>query len=427
MNTITQKLFYVMLAILLFASCKKKDDDAKPTVNTGSASYALITRPQNTDGSTFAAYLQRLESPDYTGTKDNADAHEISASHLGGVYEFKEAVYLNDYQNGLIERWTLSADNIAERTGSITVPELGFQGNIAFKDEHTAYIGGSGKIVIFNPTTMVKTGVIDWSSLSRIGDVTDFPSNGATIQGEGVTEIIINGNYMYAALYYMYDFNSFTPATTTCDILVIDLTKVDNSSSDNSGALIKIISDNRGTFTGAWNTGGGVYYMKKTENGDVYVLCHNIFGGGRSLMGKPACLLRIKNGETAFDQDYYFDLETVAEGSGNPVTNFEYYGNGKFLATVLDPSKLDPGNPYSYNTDPVFRWWNFDLNTKTATKLDDEYTNGGKVARCYFENGYAYVPFSNKTANYINKINLSDFSKTKTVTTTGIPHILRLQ
>ncbi|ROI06732.1 DUF4374 domain-containing protein [Chryseobacterium sp. G0240] len=421
------KLTALTFMLLAFVSCNSKDDDmTEPTADNGSANFALITRPQNADGMSFSAYMQKIESPDVTGTLDNAKAHEISASHSGGVYEFKKAVYVNDYQNKSITRWTLSNGNVGENKGSVSVPELGFQGNIAFKDENTAYIGGSGKIVIFNPTTMTKTGVIDWSSMSKVGQVTNFPTPGATIQADGVTEIIINGNYMYAALYYMQDFSSFTPATATCDILVIDLTKVNNSSNNNSGALVKIITDTRGSFTGAWNTGGGVYYMNKTENGDIYVLCHNVFGGARNVIGKPACLLRIKNGSTEFDSSYYFDLEAASQGNGNPVTNFEYYGNGKFLATVLDPSKLDPANPYSFNTDAIFRWWSFDLNTKTAAKLDDDYTIGGKAARCYFSNGFAYVPFANKTSNYINKINLSNSSKTKTVTTTGMSHILKL-
>ncbi|MDR2270188.1 MAG: DUF4374 domain-containing protein [Sphingobacterium sp.] len=416
-------LAFIMLALV---SCKD-DDTEKPAPDQDSASYALITRPQNTDGRSYAAYMQKIESPDVSGPTDNTKAHEISASHSGGVYAFKSAVYVNDYQNNSISKWTLSNDNNGEKKGAIMVPELGFQGNISFKDENTAYIGGSGKIVIFNPSTMTKTGLIDLSSLSKIGTVTNFPTTGAKIQAEGVTEIIINGNYMYAALYYMNDFNTFTPATTTCDILVIDLTKVNNSSNNNSAALVKVISDKRGSFTGAWNTGGGVYYMNKTENGDIYVLCHNVFGGARNIIGKPACLLRIKNGSTVFDPDYYFDLEAASQGNGNPVTNFEYYGNGKFLANVLDPTKLDPSNPYSFNTDAIFRWWSFDLNTKTATKIDDEYTIGGKVAKCYFSNGFAYIPFANKTSNYINKINLSNLSKSKTVTTTGMSHILKLK
>lgn len=414
--------------MLVLTGCNDKNNDPdNPTPDNETASFALITRPQNSDGRSYAAYMQKIESPDVTGTINNNNAHEISAAHSGGVYEFKSAVYVNDYQNNSITRWTLSNSNIGEKKGSIMVPELGFQGNIAFKDENTAYIGGSGKIVIFNPTTMAKTGVIDLSSMSKVGQVTNFPTPGAKIQAEGVTEIIINGNYMFAALYYMNDFNTFTPATATCDILVIDLTKVNNSSSNNSDALVKIITDTRGSFTGAWNTGGGVYYMQKIENGDIYVLCHNVFGGARNLIAKPACLLRIKSGATAFDPDYYFDLEAASQGNGNPVTNFEYYGNGKFLANVLDPTKLDPNNPYSYNTDAIFRWWNFDLNAKTATKIDDEYTIGGKVARCYFSDGFAYVPFANKTSNYINKINLSNLNKSKTVTTTGMSHILKLK
>lgn len=426
MKKINDKVFVVLLILLGFSACKTDEDIITPVDVYASAEYALITRPQNTDGSTFSAYMQKMDAPDMKGNIDNSNTYEISAAHLGGVYAANKSVYVNDYLNATITGYRLSDDNVGEMIGSTLVPELGFQGNIAFQDEETAYIGGSGSIVIFNPSTMSKTGLIDWSSMSRVGEVTDFPVPGASIQGDGVTEIIISGNYMYAALYQMYDFNTFTPATNTCSILVIDLSKVDTESSDNSDALVEVITDTRGSFTGAWNTGGGVYYMNKTANGDIYVLCHNVFGGARAIMDKPACILRIRSGATSFDSDYYFDLETASQGIGNPVTNFEFYDDGKFLATVLDPTQLDPDNPYSYNTDPVFRWWTFDLNAQTASSLGDEYTNAGKSAKCFFEDGYAYVPYTNLTENYINQINLSDLTKTKLLTTSGLPHILKL-
>ncbi|NQX86437.1 MAG: DUF4374 domain-containing protein [Flavobacteriaceae bacterium] len=424
-NTFKIKSIVLMFAFIALLSCSNDDDGSK---SQEPANYALITRPINSDGMTFSAYMQIMDSPNVEGTMSNSNAYEISASHLGGVYEFNEAVYVNDYLNTKITKWTLNIENVVQNSGSIQVPELGFQGNIAFHDDNVAYVGGTGSISIFNPTTMVKTGKIDLSSISRVGEVTDFPSVGATIQADGVSEIIINGNYMYAAMYHMFDFNSFTPATSTCDILVIDLNQLDNSSQDNSQAIVNVISDTRGSFTGAWNTGGGVYYMNKDENGDIYVLCHNVFGGARQLMNKPSCVLRINNGATSFDPAYYFDLESASQGNGNPVTNFEYYGDGKFMATVLDPTQLDPSNPFSFNNDPVFRWWSFDLNTKTATQVSNIYTNAGKAAGCYFENGYAYIPYFTSDSNYINKVNLNNFNDNlKAVTTTGFPNIYKLK
>ncbi|MFZ4861923.1 DUF4374 domain-containing protein [Sphingobacterium sp. Mn56C] len=417
--------FTIALGLLLACASCDKDKNNGPEASGNSAEIALITRVQNENGQGSAGYMQTLNLTDFSGTISNKNAHELSAKSTGGTYAFNKSIYINDYHNSNIARWTLSANNLAKKMGEINVSELGFQGNIAFKDANTAYVGGSGKIIIFNPTTMTKIGVIDWSSLSRLNEVTNFPDKDDQIKNEGISEIIINGNYLLAAMYHTKS-DMFTPATKTCNILVVDLKKIDLSSPKNEKALVSIIQDDRGSFTGAWNSGGGVYFMQKVENGDIYVLCHNVFGGFRKIIGKPACLLRIKNGEKVFDKDYYFDLETAAGGAGNPVINFEYYGNGKFLASVMDPKLLNKDNPYSYNMDPIFNWWTFDLHAKTAKKISKENTRSGKIAKCYFTKDYAYVPFDNGNENYINKISLNDFSKKGQMLTTGLANILDL-
>lgn len=407
------------------SSCE--NDDPEPIPSEDSAKYALVTRVANAD-QTAAFYLQSVASMETNGTIDNKNAEEVVSASGVGAYAFDNHVYINDYVGSKIEKWSLSAENEANLVGSINVTEQAYQGNIYFKDSESAFVGGSSNpsIAIFNPSTMQKTGKIDFSEWSRLGEVTNYPEDGATINIETVTEIAGSGQYMYAAIAYVADFNSYTPADSDCAIMVIDMTKVDVNSTDNSDAIVSIIYDDRASFTGSWNSGGGSYFMHTDNNGDVYLLCHNLWGNQRATFGKPASVLRIKSGTTKFDPDYYFDLETASKGIGNPVLNFEYYGDGKFLAAAQDPSAIDLNNPWSYYIDPIFQWWSFDLQTQTAVLVTDQYTKGALAAKCLFEDGVAYVPFENNEESYLMKVDLATMTTSKTFNTAGTPVVLGL-
>jgi hypothetical protein len=326
-----------------------------------------------------------------------------------------------------MEKWGIDEDNATSLEGEVNLAELGYQGNAWFQNNTTAYVGGlSTSIIIFNPETMQKTGKIDFSAVSNVGKPTDFPQAGGTIAAESVTELIVRNNLLFVALMPLADISTFTPGDSGCSIIIIDLTKVDANSQDNSSAVVKRISDSRGSATGAWGSGGGSFFMTQDENNDIYVLCHNQWAGWRAVFNKPACVLRIKNGATDFDANYYFDLETAAKGSGNPVINMEYYGGGKFLAAVQDPSAIDPNNPISYYVDPVYQWWSFDLYNKSATIVSENYTRGASASVCYFSNGQAFVPFENKTESYVMKVDLSSLESSRQFGTVGVPSIYSL-
>lgn len=421
--------FLSIFSILMLASCNKdiEIDDPQDSVD---ADFALITTVTNADGQTRAFYLQNASINDDVSEKDNSEATELSAATGAMVHTYEGNVYFSDYANGKMDKWSIDGDNNSEKLGTMDLSELIFQGNTAFKDATTAYVGGmSTDIVIFNPTTMQKTGKIDFSSFSNIGTVTDFPSEGASVQAESVAEIIIRDNYLYAALFPLSDAATFAPGMSGCPILVVDLDLVDVSSSDNSGAIVKKIYDERGSATGAWGSGTGASFMNIDENNDIYVLCHNTWANYRSVFDKPACVLKIASGSTDFDEDYYYDLETVAKGSGNAVMNMNYYGNGKFLAAVLDPSAIDPDNPFSYYVDPIYQWYSFDLYNPTASAqlASENYTVGAVAAASIFQDGFGYIPFQDNSDSYVLRIDLETFEDTRYFDTQGVPCLFDLK
>lgn len=433
-----------VLSVIFFTSCSSSDDgggdtttDDDPIVVTDddpivedNADFAMVTTVTNADGQTRAFYLQRVSIEDNVADKDNSEATELSAATGAMVHTFEGDVFFSDYANGRMEKWSIDEENNSTMEGSMDLSELGFQGNTAFRDSNTAFVGGlSTDIVIFNPSTMLKTGKIDFSTFSSIGTVTDFPIEGATIQSEAIAEIIIRDNYLYAAIFPLADVATFTPGSPSCTILVVDLDQVDVNSSDNSGAIVKKIYDERGSATGAWGSGTGASFMNIDENGDLYLLCHNFWANHRTTFDKPACVLKIASGSTDFDEDYYYDLESVARGLGSPVMNMEYYGDGKFLAAVMDPSAIDPNNPFSYYVDPIYQWYSFDLYNPTANAViaSENYTIGAVAAVSVFEDGFGYIPFQDADNSYVMRIDLNTLEDSRYFGTQGVPVLFSLE
>lgn len=434
-NKIKFFILSTFFSLTLFTNCSNDDDDDTNVVDEEinieeKTDFALVTAITNADGRTRAFYLQSASIEETPTDKDNNEATELSAATGAMVHAFEGKVYFSDYNNGQMVKWSLDNENNTTNEGTMDLSELVFQGNASFKDSNTAFVGGlSTDIIIFNPSTMLKTGKINFSSFSNIGTVTNFPTEGNSVQAESVSEIIIRDNYLYAALFPLSDAATFAPGMSGCPILIIDLDQVDVNSNDNSGAVVKTIYSERGSATGAWGSGTGASFMNIDENNDIYVLCHNTWANYRTAFNKPACVLKIASGSTDFDEDYYYDLETVARGNGNPVMNMNYYGNGKFLAAVQDPSAIDPANPISYFVDPIYQWYSFDLyNPNASAKIASEnYTVGASAAVSIFEDGYGYIPFQDSNESYVLKLNLDTLEDTPYFNTQGVPILFSLK
>jgi hypothetical protein len=431
MSTNKKQLRYIWMAIMLpvflLIACED-DPDTIPTPQPETfGEFAMVTTTLNADGQTRGFYLQRV-SVDNTQTVDNSDATELSAATAAMTHAFDGHIYFSDYAIGIMEKWSIDETNNTTLEGSMNLSELTFQGNAAFRDESTAFVGGiSTDIIIFNPTTMQKTGTIDISTLLNIGEVTNFPAPGSSVVAEPVTEIIIRDNLLFASLMPLSDLATQSPGSPSCSIVIIDLDQVDVNAQGNTDAIVKRITDDRGSATGAWGSGGGSPFMQIDERGDIYVLCHNSWSLWRAAFDKPAAMLRIPNGSTEFDPNYYFDLESAARGTGSPVMNFEYYGDGKFLAAAQDPSAINPDEPFSAFIDPIYQWWSFDLYNQTATLVAEEYTRAAVAAVSYFEDGNAYVPFEAAGAFFVMKVDLSTLETSKQFNTVGTPHLFSLE
>lgn len=427
MKTNISKTGLLLIMGILFISCSNDDDATKPITPKTENNYMLVTSVDAGGGSAYSYYIQPVKGlSDKTGYV-NADAIELFTNGYAGIYNHKNNIYVNQYvpdQN--IFKWELNDDGSYKKTGTVNVAELSYQGNLIFKDDNTAFVGGVGnKIVILNPTTMEKTGFIDLTDISRVGEVTNYPKEGDKINLEVFTDLIIRDNVLFAAVGYISDFTSYTPASTTADFIAIDLNKVNVNGNNKSEVVINSTSSDKGAAVGGWNSGWGVPFMNIDEKGDLYIMCHNFWGATKT--GKNACMLRIKKGETKFDPNYYFDLESAAKGTGNPVVNFNYYKDGIFFGIANDISRVDPNNPWSYYIDDLAQWYKFDLYNKKATLVDAAYTKGVYAAKVHFESGKAYIPYQTKAKDYVIETDVNTLESKTIFTTEGAAEIIQLK
>lgn len=427
------KYYFILLLIGAFCLTSCEKDDPKEPVNPSKDKnqYALTTVVPS-GSSTFNFYLQSINDIASTTitTIDNTNATEMITGAGAGVFQYKKSIYLNSYNpSAIMQKWDVNEDGSIKQLGSMSMKELSFVGNPCFRSDDVAFVAGPAqtKILIFNPTTMKKTGFIDFTQFAKLGEKTDFPQEGTDINMVMCSEMVISGKYMYAAINRINDFQKYIPADNTTDILVIDLEKVDPNSTDNSTAIIKEINSDKGSTAGAWNSGIGATFMTKDEKGDIYMLCHNFWGYAASITKKPSCVLRIKSGTTEFDDSYYLNVEDKTLGVGNPVYNLEYAGNGRVFMAALDVSKVDPNNAYSLFLDPLSQWYMVNLYDQNASRVSNDFTRGSLNGNAFFEDNKAYLPYSNKTENYILKYDMSTKTSKKLFTTSGTPMIFKIR
>ncbi|GAB3331128.1 DUF4374 domain-containing protein [Larkinella ripae] len=166
--------------------------------------------------------------------------------------------------------------------------------------------------------------------------------------------------------------------------------------------LEKVIKDTRTGPAGAFNSSNGLI---KTENGDIYTVASS--GYTFSQRTKPSGFLRIKNGETVFDQSYFFNLDNI---SNNRKLYFsQYVGNGLVLAEM---GRFPLANGQWAYQDVDLSVVLIDLNTKTIKDVTGGIPahagQGGTTLTFPVDNGKVYLPVTSYTeGTYIWEIDIA--------------------
>ncbi|MFC5044277.1 DUF4374 domain-containing protein [Aquimarina hainanensis] len=148
----------------------------------------------------------------------------------------------------------------------------------------------------------------------------------------------------------------------------------------------KLIEDDR---TSPIGTNGHVNGIEKTENGDIYSYSSSATTCALAGATKPSGILKIKNGATTFDPDYFFDVENAT--NGGKIFWMDYVGNNKALARIILDDTIGPWGVYN-EQGPFFKLVVIDLVQKTVTDVQGLSPHANRyTAPLFVENGIAYL------------------------------------
>jgi hypothetical protein len=344
-----KKVNVTVSAMLLAASCFVAcDKDNKETPVSGEVK--LVVALSMGVNETQVGYVVPVNESQLTGggTASLTLAHEVEDNPYVEILNDWVFYLPNVYQSSVVRRYTRQADGSLLPSGTLTLSEnsLACPGNILFLSDTKAYasILMENKIVVFNPTTLQKTGEIDLAKpeYGLNGSVTPNPLGMMERDGKVFVGCI--------------ELSSPPMCNEGAYMIVID------GATDTPE---KFISDPRGTGATFFGNQG----MYKDEKGDIYVLCYASYG---YVPGQKSGFLRIKKGATDFDPDYFFNITDRAipgiQGEHVILTNFLYDSNG--IAYMFGQNPSYASTPLDYINDLLIQSFKINLYDQTVTLLD---------------------------------------------------------
>ena len=379
------------LALATMAGC---GDDSNPVAPSAEGKSRLLM-------------TTTVGSSSYVGTVPDLSVSAVTTANSyehvdkAAIFTFGDMAFVSEHWMGdKIYKYVRNDQGGLDPAGSITLPAGGQGSAMVFRNLAKAYVAmaGHGTVYIFNPTTLESLGEIDLTEYG-IGD--NNPDPGALVLRDDILFVGLGQNI---TMYSAHDGGH---------VAVIDA---------DADTVIKVISDNRVTSLGTqYNMG-----TFRDENDDIYFYSSGVFGFQE---GAHDGILRIRNGETDFDPDFYFSprSQTVTGLPGGSVVygmTWCYGGNGRAYSVMMVPAltSTPPDYENDKNAQPVV----IDLNAGTVEKIDlpptSMYASVG-VARLD-----SMIVFGMSTANgdglYTYNMNTGEASQTPAVTTVGKPQFM---
>lgn len=384
-------LLTVLIMTALFITACDKDNPTSPA-DSGKHKF-LIT---NVVGeSSYLGTFKDLEQKNI----DNKDSYE----HYKGVKPviYEDMIFLTEYMMGdIIHKYIRDGNGKISPAGTLSMSAGSIIAEIIFVDKNKAYVimSGLGKLAIINPTTMKKTGEIDLTQYA-VGD--NNPDPGAAIIRDGKLFVALN------------QLKSMMSAHDSAYVAIIDIA---------TETVDKVIIDSRVTSIGN-DYNSGVFM---DENNDIYFY-------GEALSGyQPDAkegFLRIKNGETDWDPNYYFSIKStnfpdVPGNLGSYTQVTKYTENGIVYAMAMIPGLTS--SPPDYVNDKNYQPCKIDVYNKTIEKIDLPPTAGWASLGIAVQDDNVIFAMSTAVGNGLFTYNQlsGETSNSPVVTTEGLPLLL---
>ncbi|MCG8320102.1 MAG: DUF4374 domain-containing protein [Cytophagales bacterium] len=172
---------------------------------------------------------------------------------------------------------------------------------------------------------------------------------------------------------------------------------------------LKIIKDGRTSNIGV---NGATTGLIEADNGDLYSFsCGTEMAGFAPAATKPSGILRIKNGETDFDNSYFFNVEAAT--GGGKLFWFDYVGDNKAIARILTH---DDGGPWQAFERNYFnqRLVIIDLEGQTITEVANVPLHAKRyTSPVLVEDGKVYTSIETDTEAYVYQVDIANATATQ--------------
>ncbi|HYG38935.1 MAG TPA: DUF4374 domain-containing protein [Cytophagales bacterium] len=386
LNRIVQKLALPILSIFTLLSFTACNNDDEPSVASGDFVVSLAV--QGSDN-TFTYYSVPFE-----------DIMTGSLSALGkgieqpGYFDFTQ-IDNTIYSIGGLDDVNVVGINQKEDGSLSQIGNVSFQTSLKdiVKADNNTLVG----IELSSTSDMVRFHTIDVNTVTvkntiehPVADLTDLVS-------PSYSGMVISGDHLFLS-YYISDPTTFkTDHTDNAWVAVYSYPELQ---------FQKVIEDTRTGPIGGFNVKSGLI---KDEKGDVYALSHSNPANGFSQSTKPGGIMRIKSGETEFDQSYFFDIEEITGGKNT--AHLKYLGDGKVFAEI---NMADRSQQAAWSDAPL-KSAIIDLNDQTINYIDGvpEHSGSGRRLAALQDGKYIYMGIPEGNGIFIYKIDTENYTATK--------------
>lgn len=380
------------LVTVLFASSCSDDESVNPnpTPQPTEESFVLSLAIQGSEGN-FTYYTVPFE---------DVMSGSLSAAGQGieqpGYFDFKQidnTVYsIGGLDDVNVVGITKGKNGELIQTGNVSYDRS--LSDIVKADDNTLVavsISGTSDVITFH--------TLDASAVSATNTVTRPISDLTSEDVPAYSGMRIEGNHLFLS-YYISDPLTFnTNYTDQARVAVYSYPGFE---------FQEVITDDRVGPIGGFNTMSGLI---ENENGDIFAISHSNPANGFSQVTNESGILRINNGDTAFDPDYFFD---IAEVTGGTPAHLKYLGNGKVFVEL---NMADRGEQVRWSDSPL-QSAIIDLNNQTVNFISGipEHNGAGRRLAAHQEGDNIYLTIPEDDSISVYKINTSDYTATKGAT-----------
>ena len=380
--------------LLLFACTEDDQLQITGAANTLESSFVMATNIGETAGVQGNSYLQHIHTFDSIVNNSNA----LENTNKGTLATYKNQVFYAGFFGMEIKKYEANAEGLLNEVGVLAVPNVA---DILIIDENKGYIlQNMFELKEFNPSTFEITKSISLQEFNTKGKDYPFSRAGEMCYRPSDKKLFITLHYIKSMRFQNIDPKVSIATVDTKNNSVLSLLEDDRSYSP--GMLIG-------------SAGSG---LSMDAKGDIYIACSAGFGFQKFPLKSPG-ILRIQQGKTVIDPDYFLDLQEVTNGNCVGLYCLEN-GQAYTFRQDLSAVKEDFSNvTFAAAHQPV----KIDLTTKSLVGVVEGYPRTSFLNGIWMqeaEDGESwYLPANSDSANGVYRINTSENKAEKLFETVG--------